>query len=86
MLPAPIRSPRLARVLKLHQLAANPNSQLKLLPPYRERGNDRGCDSMLVTGATPLLRAAKTFDTAAMKLLLRMEHGSSCPTRAALRR
>src|SRR5215207_9772510 len=24
MLPAPIRSPRLARVLKLHQLAANP--------------------------------------------------------------
>ena len=25
MLPAPIGSPRLARVLKLHQLAANPN-------------------------------------------------------------
>ncbi len=52
----------------------NPNAQLKLLPPYRERGADRGCDSLLVTGATPLLRAAKTFDTAAMKLLI--EHGA----------
>jgi ankyrin repeat protein len=53
---------------------ANPNVQLKLLPPYRERGADRGCDSLLTTGATPLLRAAKTFDTAAMKLLV--EHGA----------
>jgi ankyrin repeat protein len=52
----------------------NPNAQLKLLPPYRERGADRGCDSLLVTGATPLLRAAKTFDTAAMKLLI--AHGA----------
>jgi hypothetical protein len=31
-------------------------------------GADRGCDAMLVTGATPLLRAAKTFDTDSMKL------------------
>jgi hypothetical protein len=28
MLPAPIRSPSLARVLKLHQLAANPNESI----------------------------------------------------------
>ena len=41
---------------------ANPNLQIKLLPPLRERGKDRGCDSMLSTGATPLIRAAKTFD------------------------
>jgi ankyrin repeat protein len=53
---------------------ANPNLQLKLLPPYRMRGPDRGCDAMLTTGATPLLRAAKTFDTAAMRLLI--EHGA----------
>ena len=26
---------------------ANPNLQIKLLPPLRERGKDRGCDSML---------------------------------------
>ena len=53
---------------------ASPNSQLKLLPPYRERGADRGCDALLVTGSTPLLRAAKTFDVPAMKLLI--AHGA----------
>ena len=53
---------------------ASPDSQLKLLPPYRERGADRGCDALLVTGATPLLRAAKTFDVPAMKLLI--AHGA----------
>lgn len=53
---------------------ANPNLQLKLTPPYRARPQDRGCDRMLTTGATPLLRAAKTFDVPAMKLLL--AHGA----------
>jgi uncharacterized protein len=59
---------------KILARGANPNVQLKLLPPYREAVDDRGCDSMLTVGATPLLRAAKTFDTAAMKLLL--AHGA----------
>jgi ankyrin repeat protein len=50
---------------------ANPNAQLKLgVVPYRHIGDDRGCDTMLTIGTTPLLRAAKTFDTAAMKLLI----------------
>ena len=49
---------------------ANPNLQIKLLPPLRERGKDRGCDSMLSTGATALIRAAKTFDVASLKLLV----------------
>ena len=53
---------------------ASPNSQLKLLPPSRARGADRGCDALLVTGTTPLLRAAKTFDVPAMKLLI--AHGA----------
>ena len=53
---------------------ANPNVQLKLLPPYRHIGDDRGCDSMLTIGTTPLLRAAKTFDAAAMRLLI--AHGA----------
>jgi len=53
---------------------ANPNLQLKLLPPYRATGADRGVDSMLTFGATPLLRAAKGMDAPAIKLLL--EHGA----------
>jgi ankyrin repeat protein len=53
---------------------ANPNPQLKLFPPYRATGADRGVDSMLTFGATPLLRAAKAQDAAAIKLLL--EHGA----------
>jgi uncharacterized protein len=49
---------------------ANPNLQIKLLPPLREVGKDRGCDSMLSTGATALIRAAKTFDVASLELLV----------------
>jgi len=59
----------------LLEAGAWPNVQLKLLPPYRHIGDDRGCDTMLVTGTTPLLRAAKTFDTAAIELLL--EHDAN---------
>jgi len=66
-------TPSIALVERILERGANPNSQLKLLPPYRERGADRGCDAMLVTGATPLLRAAKTFDTAALQLLIEHE-------------
>lgn len=53
---------------------ANPNLQLKLQPIYRSLKDDRGADSMLSIGATPLLRAAKAFDLDSMKLLL--DHGA----------
>jgi ankyrin repeat protein len=53
---------------------ANPNLQLKLLPPFRAVGADRGVDQMLTIGATPLLRAAKALDAPAIKLLL--AHGA----------
>jgi ankyrin repeat protein len=49
---------------------ANPNAQLKLAPPFRNIGNDRGLDGMLTTGATPLLRAAKALDAPAISVLL----------------
>ena len=60
---------------------ANPNAQLKLFPPYRSLGADRGGDGMLTTGATALLRAARAGDAAAIRLLL--EHGAdpSLPNR-----
>jgi uncharacterized protein len=49
---------------------ANPNMQLKLFPPYRSLGQDRGGDSLLTVGTTPLLRAAKACDNEAVRLLL----------------
>jgi ankyrin repeat protein len=68
------RTTAIELVATMLERGANPNVQLKLLPPYRERGADRGCDSMLTTGTTPLLRAAKTFDTNSMQLLI--DHGA----------
>jgi uncharacterized protein len=53
---------------------ANPNLQLKLLQPYRALGADRGADSILTIGATPLLRAARAADLSAMQALL--DHGA----------
>ncbi|MEO8313990.1 MAG: ankyrin repeat domain-containing protein [Pseudomonadota bacterium] len=44
--------------------------QLKAFPPYRLLGPDRGGDSLLTTGSTPLLRAAKACDVPAAKLLI----------------
>jgi ankyrin repeat protein len=58
----------------LLEKGANPNAQLKLFPPYRATGNDRGLDSMIQIGTTPLLRAAKALDAPAIKLLL--DHGA----------
>lgn len=54
---------------------ANPNAQLKLFPPFRSIGADRGADLMLTIGTTPLIRAAKAGDTEAIKLLL--AHGAN---------
>jgi ankyrin repeat protein len=58
----------------LLEKGANPNLQLKMLPPYRATGADRGVDTMLTVGTTPLLRAAKAQDADSIKLLL--EHGA----------
>jgi ankyrin len=53
---------------------ANPNMQLKLMPPYRSVKDDRGADAMLTIGTTPLIRAAKAMDVPLIKLLL--AHGA----------
>ena len=54
----------------LLEAGANANAQLKLAPPFRNIGNDRGLDGLLTTGATPLLRAAKALDAPAIRVLL----------------
>jgi ankyrin repeat protein len=49
----------------------NVNLQLKLFPPYRALGPDRGADGLLRTGATPLFRAARGGDIPMMELLIK---------------
>src|SRR5580693_6717000 len=49
---------------------ANPNIQLKRRPPYRDVPQDRGGDTMLAQGATPLLRAARGGDDKFTALLI----------------
>jgi ankyrin repeat protein len=48
---------------------ANVNVQLKKIQPYRTK-LDRGDDTMLGTGTTPLLRAAKAGDAGVIEALL----------------
>jgi len=53
---------------------ADPNIRLKRRPPYRDVPQDRSGDTILMQGATPLLRAARAGDAPFVKLLL--EHGA----------
>jgi len=60
-------------VVKLVEKGADPNVPLRQRLPYRTK-IDRGSDGILGAGTTPLLRAAKTGDAKAVKLLI--EHGA----------
>jgi ankyrin repeat protein len=48
----------------------NPNPQLAFKEPSRGGRDNRFRDDLLTTGATPLLRAAQTFDNDVVRLLL----------------
>jgi uncharacterized protein len=54
---------------------ANPNAQLKLLPPLRKVLDDRFVDAPLTIGATPLLRAVKAMDAPVIAMLLKAGAG-----------
>ncbi len=68
--PSSDRTTALDVIAMLLKAGANPDMQLKLFPPYRSLGQDRGADGMLTVGTTPLIRAAKAGDTASIQLLL----------------
>src|SRR6266853_6384458 len=55
----------------LLEAGANPNLQIKRRPPYRDVPQDRGGDTILAQGATPLLRAARAGDAPFVDLLLK---------------
>ncbi len=69
-LPSLDETTSLQVVQLLLEAGANPNAQLKMPPPFRNIGNDRGLDRMITTGTTPLLRAAKALDAPAIRALL----------------
>src|SRR5262249_36219546 len=57
-------------VTALLDKGANPNARLKKQTPYRSKV-DRGTDTMLGTGTTAFLRAARAGDAEMMRLLLK---------------
>jgi ankyrin repeat protein len=71
----------LIQVLLAH--GANVNAQLKAQQPYRVK-LDRGDDTMLTTGTTPLLRAAKAGDVEVIRLLLAKGADPKLATRAGI--
>jgi uncharacterized protein len=73
--PSLDKTSSLELIKMLLEAGANPNLQLKLFPPYRSLRDDRGADTLLSVGTTPLIRAAKAGDLPAMKLLI--EHGAN---------
>jgi uncharacterized protein len=64
----------LAFITALIAAGVNPNPQLLFKEPSRGGRDNRFQDDLLTTGATPLLRAAQTFDNDVVRLLL--AHGA----------
>jgi ankyrin repeat protein len=62
---------------------ADVNAQLKSQQAYRAK-LDRGTDTVLTTGTTPLLRAAKAGDVAAVRLLLEKGADAKLATKAGI--
>ena len=72
--PGPRPPESLAFINALLDAGVNPNPQLAFKEPSRGGRDNRFRDDLLTTGATPLLRAAQTFDNDVVRALL--EHGA----------
>jgi ankyrin repeat protein len=67
-------SEALLLIQRLLEMGVDPNTQLNFHRPGRGGNSGRFTDDLLNTGATPLLRAAVSFDTESAQLLL--DHGA----------
>ena len=63
---------------------ADPNIRLKRRPPYRDVPQDRSGDTILMQGATALLRAARAGDAPFVELLLKHGAGVELPSPAGV--
>ena len=72
--PGPRPPASLELVHALLDAGVNPNHQLNMIQPARSGNSGRFKDDLLNTGATPLLRAAQTFDNEVVRALL--DHGA----------
>jgi uncharacterized protein len=68
--PGPRPPESLAFIKAVLDAGVNPNAQLAFKEPSRGGRDNRFRDDLLTTGATPLLRAAQTFDDDVVSLLL----------------
>jgi len=68
--PGPRSPESLLFINALLDAGVNPNAQLAFKEPSRGGRDNRFADDLLTTGATPLLRAAQTFDNDVVRALL----------------
>ena len=84
VLPSPDKLTAVDVGRMLLEKGANPNIQLKRRPPYRDVPQDRGGDTMLAQGATPLLRAARGGDDKFVALLLEFKALVDLPSKEGI--
>jgi ankyrin len=78
--PSPDATTGTELVKMMLEHGANPNLQIKIVPPLRSLRDDRGPDAVLQAGTTPLARAAKGGDVEVVKLLLAHGANPTLPT------
>ena len=84
VLPSPDKLTAVEVGRMMLERGANPNIQLLRRPPYRDVPQDRGGDTMLAQGATPLLRAARGGDDKFVALLLQYKALVDLPSKEGI--